>query len=254
MKSPTCIVRSCVLVLSLLTLTSVVNADPINSPMWEYLRAQFLPAQPYQFDQRIQVLTPQFAEDSRQVPIAIDASAIGDVEKIMILADISPFQLVLEYWPHDLPPVFTFNMKVQQGTGLRAAVLTKSGQWHIGSGYIEATGGGCSAPSIGLADPAWQDHLGSIEGRWFAESEQGGRLKYSIIHPQDTGLANGIPAFFIQRMQVSSAQEKVLARMHMYEPVSENPRLTLATGPLEGPIYLSMWDNNGNEFGKVIEP
>ena len=135
MKNLICIVSSWLLLTSagVQAQQPISQVDPTDSSMWGYLQQQFIPNQPYHFDSRISVNTPLFAEDSTQVPISIDASAIKDINMIMVLADISPFQKVMEIWPGDFEPIFSFNMKVQQATAVRAMVLDKHGHWHVGS-------------------------------------------------------------------------------------------------------------------------
>ncbi|HBZ99082.1 MAG TPA: quinoprotein dehydrogenase-associated SoxYZ-like carrier, partial [Pseudomonas sp.] len=54
------------------------DADPLQSVMWEYHHKGLLNGEPYVFDERVQVQVPPFAEDSRQVPIHVDARALGD--------------------------------------------------------------------------------------------------------------------------------------------------------------------------------
>ncbi len=259
MKSHKCIANGFILGLSI-SLTSLSQAntnDPTDSPMWDYLKTKYIPNQSYQFDQRIIVQTPLFAEDATQVPITIDATAIPNVEKILVLADISPFQKVLEFTPGKFTPQLSFSMKVQQATAVRAMVLTKSGVWHVGSGLIDASGGGCSAPSIGLADPAWQDYLGEIRARWFSANHLTGekqRLKFHIIHPQDTGLADSIPAFFIEQLHIDNQQGNTIARLQLFEPVSENPTMTLEKLGTTETLTLHFRDNNGNEFTRQVKP
>ena len=255
MKNLICIVSSWLLLTSagVQAQQPISQVDPTDSSMWGYLQQQFIPNQPYHFDSRISVNTPLFAEDSTQVPISIDASAIKDINMIMVLADISPFQKVMEIWPGDFEPIFSFNMKVQQATAVRAMVLDKHGHWHVGSGMIDASGGGCAAPSIGLADPAWQDNLGNTTARWFNTPSQQ-RLKFQTIHPQDTGLANGIPAFFLEDVIISDSDGQQMAKLKLYEPMSENPLLSLEKNGSSKPVELYLRDNNGNEFSKQVLP
>ena len=252
MKNQRCIVKG-VLLAMLLSHGAVAASkiDPTNSPMWEYLRQQYIPDQEYKFDERITINTPMFAENATQVPITIDARSIDHIEKILLLADIRPFQKVLEFEPGELAPILPFNMKVQQATAVRALVRTKDKIWHVGSAMIDASGGGCSAPSIGLADPAWQDNLGQISARWFSQSQ---RLKLHIVHPQDTGLANGIPAFFLNQLHITQKNGDTMASFKLYEPISENPMLSLQSQLPPKQIQLNFRDNNGNEFNKMVMP
>jgi sulfur-oxidizing protein SoxY len=103
------------LFLTLLVTVFTVQAeesDPIGSPMWDYTREQFIGAAPYRFDDRVKVSLPAFTENSAQVPVHIDASALaGDIERIVVWADLNPIQHIFTYYPH--PDVIP---KVSQGS------------------------------------------------------------------------------------------------------------------------------------------
>jgi len=71
-----------------------------------------------------------------------------------------------------------------------------------------------------------------------------------IIHPMDTGLAAGIPAFHIEDIVVTDASGQVLSRIQPLEPVAENPSFTLdfaAVAPGTR-LHVGGRDNNGNRI------
>ena len=73
----------------------------------------------------------------------------------------------------------------------------------------------------------------------------------------DTGLADGIPAFYLERLAVRDDQGRLLARVETYEPLSANPVLSLDLGPVDGPagaVSITGVDNNGNPVEASIEP
>lgn len=82
------------------------------------------------------------------------------------------------------------------------------------------------------------------------------RLRLRIIHPMDTGLVAGIPAFFIENLVFSDEQGRVLMRIKALEPVSENPVFTidLPPGLAATRVQVSGRDNNGNAIQTWIEP
>lgn len=120
------------------------EADPLQSVMWEYHHKGLLDGEPYVFDERVQVQVPPFAEDSRQVPIHIDARALGDeVVRIEAWADLNPIPRIFTFTPGDqVLPLVAIRIRVEQATPIRAAVLTRDGLWHIGSAKVDAAGGG----------------------------------------------------------------------------------------------------------------
>lgn len=227
--------------------------DPLKSPMWDYLRDVFIGDAPYQFDASIKVSVPAFAEDPTQVPITVDANAIAQpIEKIVVWADLNPIQHIYTYYPHHgIRPKISVRIKVQQGTAVRAAVLLKSGDWRIGSAYLDASGGGCTTPSVANADPYWESHLGEISGKKFVRND-GGRYKLKVIHPMDTGLVNNIPEFYIQQLELRDDSKQALLRMELSQPVSENPVFSFDVISPDASHRLWMRDNNGNEFEQQL--
>ena len=244
----------CCLLLPVLGTAS--ETDPLNSPAWDFMRKTFIGDANWTFDNNVKVSAPVYAEDPMQVPIQIDASAISDVSRIVAFADLNPIQHILSYEPGtDLKPSVSVRIKVQQATPVRAAVLDSKGLWHVGGAWIDAAGGGCTAPSTGNASPYWEDHLGEIKSRSFSSvqsSSDSVRFKFKIIHPMDTGLASNIPEFYIEQLQVRGTNGDVLARMQLSQPVSENPVITLDLKDSAKKALLWMRDNNGNEFEKVM--
>jgi sulfur-oxidizing protein SoxY len=239
------------LLLSLVLGTTAFSApapvDPLNSVQWETMYALFFKDQAVKFDSRIKIIAPEAAEDSLQVPVMVDASAIPKVRKLLVFADFNPLPKVLEYEPLNAQPRIGFRFKIQQASPIRVAALDDEGTWHIHGVWIDAAGGGCTLPSLGSADEVWASRLGEVHGRLWQRDNTQQRLRFSVIHPMDTGLADGVPVFYIDAIDISDPQGELLARLLPFEPVSENPVFSLDF-PVAGPLKLSGRDNNGNRF------
>jgi sulfur-oxidizing protein SoxY len=70
----------------------------------------------------------------------------------------------------------------------------------------------------------------------------------------DTGLASGIPAFFIQKLDLSDDAGTRLMRIETFEPVSENPVFTFDLGNANADkLWLTGIDNNGNKIRAQIK-
>ena len=227
--------------------------DPLQSPMWDYLRHVFLGDTPYQFDDRIVVLVPPFAEDPTQVPVTVDATGLSEkIEKIVVWADLNPIQHIYTYYPlKDVKPNVSLRIKVQQATPIRAAVLTRNGHWLIGSTYLDAAGGGCTTPSVANASPYWESHLGEISAKKF-QRKTFGRYKFKVVHPMDTGLVDAIPEFYLQQLELRDAQGDALVKMDLSQPVSENPVFSFDVTQPSAQHRLWLRDNNGNEFEQPL--
>nr|WP_064495493.1 quinoprotein dehydrogenase-associated SoxYZ-like carrier [Pseudomonas chengduensis] len=222
--------------------------DPVTSVMWDYYHQRLLNGEAFVFDDKVRLEVPPFAEDARQVPIQIDASAYrGKVKRILAWAELNPIPRILDFAPGEhLEPSLAIRIRVEQATPIRAAVLTDDGVWHIGSARVEAAGGGCTAPSVVRAEAGWEERLGQVLGKRFVHGEDS-RLRLQVSHPMDNGLVGGIPEFYIEQAELRDADGLLLGRIELFPAVSENPTLTL---DLRGDRQAELWlrDNNGNEF------
>ncbi|MFI8608196.1 quinoprotein dehydrogenase-associated SoxYZ-like carrier [Pseudomonas sp. NPDC077649] len=222
--------------------------DPISSVMWDYHHQRLLSGEPFVFDDQIRLEVPPFAEDARQVPIQIDASAYrGKVKRILAWAELNPIAQIFDFAPGELlEPSLAIRIRVEQATPIRAAVLTDDGVWHIGSARVDAAGGGCTAPSVVRAEAGWEERLGQVLGKRFVRGEHS-RLRLQVSHPMDNGLVGGIPEFYIEQAELRGEGGQVLGRIELFPAVSENPTLSFDLRG-EQPAELWLRDNNGNEF------
>ncbi|MEJ2621027.1 MAG: quinoprotein dehydrogenase-associated SoxYZ-like carrier [Candidatus Thiodiazotropha sp.] len=224
--------------------------DPLNSPMWQEMHQRLLNGAPVVFDDRVVVHAPAVAEDSLNLPLWIDASALGEVERLLVFAELNPIPKVLDMQPLKALPRIGLRIKVQQATPVRAAALTRDGIWHLGGLMVDAAGGGCTAPSMGSGSSDWVDRLGEVTARlWSRENHN--RLRASIVHPMDTGLVAGIPAFYLEQLEIRDGAGEPISRLSLFEPIAENPVLTLDL-PKRRQLTLLGHDNNGNPVAARI--
>jgi sulfur-oxidizing protein SoxY len=233
------------------------DGDPYKSHQWTELRKEFLgPKARTVFDERVKVQGPASAEDPMNVPITVSAVGLPGVERIMVLVDRNPIRKVLELTPVAAQPALAFRLKLEQASPVRALALVK-GVWHVGGTWVDSAGGGCTAAGATRKDGSWPQTLGQVSGRVFASvpgQDGSARLRVRVMHPMDTGLVGGIPAFYVKQLSIRDAQGRELARMQTYEPVSENPVFSFdfAQRP-PAPLRLVGADNNGNRLDVAIE-
>jgi sulfur-oxidizing protein SoxY len=232
--------------------SKTVPEDPFHSVQWETMYRMFLSEHPVVFDERVRVLAPQSAENSMAVPIHVDATALEGVEEILVFADLNPIPEILSYRPQNAAASIGFRFKVQQATPVRAAALASDGVWHVGHVWLDAAGGGCTLPSVASGSAEWESHLGEVSARLW-KRPQGSRLRFSVVHPMDTGLADGIPQFNIETMNITDAEGRPLALLETHEPVSENPMISLDLNTQDD-VMVDGRDNNGNTFAARISP
>jgi sulfur-oxidizing protein SoxY len=237
------------------------DVDPFDSQVWPDLQREYLGKGKVVFDQRVQVRGPGFAEDSMNVPITGSAQGLGQVEQITVLVDRNPIRRVLEYFPVGAAPSVSFRFKLEQASPVRAAVKTRDGVWHVGGTLVDASGGGCTVSGATRQDGSWAQTLGQVSGQVYAgtpapgsvASVGGTRLRIRVMHPMDTGLVAGVPAFYINRMAVRDESGRELLRLNTFEPISENPVFSFDfAGRPPGALRLTGTDNNGNRLDSVI--
>lgn len=227
--------------------------DPLQSVNWDLMREEFLGDTPFVFDDAVAMVAPTSAEDAMQVPFLIDATRLPRALRILVFADLNPINRILDFKPGRLAPVLAARFKIQQATPLRAAALDGQGLWHVGGQWIDAMGGGCTAPALAHGEADWTARLGETSVRVF-DREGRKRIRLQIRHPMDTGLAAGIPAFFIEQLVLTDEKGEVLGELATSEPVSENPLFTfeLPTALGLSEIGIRARDNNGNVFTRKV--
>jgi sulfur-oxidizing protein SoxY len=230
-------------------------ADPLHSSMWTTLAQRFFADAPVVFDDRVKVTVPSITENQAQVPVTADARGVTNVVKLIVFADLNPIQHVLTLTPANAAPFVSFRMKVEQATPIRAAALTKDGTWHVGGIYLDASGGGCSASAMARNDADWTETRGQTQAKLWRELDGMTRARFRVRHPMDTGLAkDNTPPYFIEKMDMRSASGSPLATLEMFEPVSEDPTLTLLLRmpAADTTLELEGRDNNGGEYRSSI--
>ena len=171
-----------------------------------------------------------------------------------MFADCNPIVQVLRYFPERSGAYLSFRVMLQQSTPVRAAARSADGVWHVGGTWVQTVGGGCTAPSAAAGSKEWQQRLNEVSGRQWSEGPLAGRVRLRIVHPMDTGLVAGTPAFHLEEIDLADAAGNRLMRVQTFEPVSENPVFTLNRGDIAGPVEASGHDNNGNTFKARIAP
>ena len=227
------------------------QGDPYRSHQWPELKKEFLGGlqAKVEFDPRVVVRGPAMADDAMAVPVSVSAGEIKDIERIVVLVDRNPIRKVLEFEPGPgARPSFAFRFKLEQASPVRAAVRTRDGVWHVGGHWVDSAGGGCTVAGATRQDGTWSQTLGQVSGRLFEGfDEAGARLRLRVMHPMDTGLVAGIPAFYLKRIAVQDGVGAELLRLSTWEPISENPVFTFdLVGRPRGPLRVSGVDNNGN--------
>ena len=234
------------------------GGDPLGSMQYPSLREQTIGKATARFSNAVTVQGPAFADDAMNVPLLVDARGLsavgGGVARIRVAVDRNPVRQVLEFEPLRALPVLAFRIRMEQASPVRAFVQTRDGQWHVGSTWVQAAGGGCTVPGLTRADGSWSKTLGQVQARFFNNVIEGSRrLRLRVMHPMDTGLVAGIPAFHIEQLELQDAGGEAWWRLALHEPVSENPLITFELPPQSPPVFrLTGRDNNGNRIDAEV--
>jgi sulfur-oxidizing protein SoxY len=236
------------------------GGDPLGSMQWPSVRRKFTGNEPLAFSDRILLKGPPFAEDAMNVPMLLDARPLlqtGEtIERIFLVADRNPVQQILTFFPHRALPVLAFRFRLEQGSPVRALVRTAQCRWLVGQTWVNAAGGGCTVPGATRADGSWSQTLNQVQTRYFRNVLEGNgtRLRVRVMHPMDTGLVAGIPAFHIEELELRDSAQHLWWRVELHEPVSENPLITfeLDRAP-PGTMLLNGRDNNGNRIAHEVQ-
>jgi len=231
--------------------TDALPADPFGSVMWKSMAERFFPDGPIVFDDRVRVAAPASAEDQFHVPITVDASALNDVRQIVAVADLNPIPHILTVRPEQAMSFVGFRVKLQQSSPIHVGVQTADGVWHIGGAYIDAAGGGCTAPAAAHGTENWMDTLGITRTIARRRVFDHARMTVKMKHPMDTGLADGIPAFYMSELNITDESGALVAEIDLYEPVSEDPTLTLLPKMRSkdaSKLNVQARDTEGNEY------
>lgn len=230
---------------------TVDPADPLGSVMWTTVRDVVFPGATMVFDDHVQVFSPPVVEDTMNVPVSVLVNGLPDVEEIVLLVDHNPIFKALAFFPVQAAPAFETVIKVQEATPIRAAARTSDGVWHVGGLRVDAAGGGCTVASVAASGGDW-DRLNEVSGTAWRRPDGGQRLRFQVVHPMDTGLVDGIPPFFIERLSVATPEGQELARLELFEPVSENPVFTIDLRGHAGPVVIGGADTDANQIAARI--
>lgn len=228
--------------------------DPLDSPMWTYHAKRIFGTDPVRFDPRVKIDVPEIAENQRVFPVTVDARGITQVRRILIFADLNPIPVAIDYRPTDAEPYVATRIKLDQRTPVRAAVQLESGEWLVSGLWVDAAGGGCSAPPVSRVKGDWAQHLGEVRGEAWPAGDGEARVRLAFRHPMDTGLVENIPAYHIESIVLKDARGRVLGDLAMQASVAEDPVVTLMPRAAAGAaLRVDGRDTNGRTYAAALK-
>lgn len=223
--------------------------DPLKSPMWTAHAQTIFGDDPVSFDARVKVVYPEIAENQRSFPVALDARGLGEIKRMVIFADLNPIPIAIDFQPSQAEPYIATRIKLDQRTPVRGAVQLADGRWLVSGGWVDAAGGGCSAPPVSRVKGDWAEHLGEMRGEAWPMADGFSRLRVNFRHPMDTGLVANIPTYHIEEIDIKSSDGTELGQMEIWASVSEDPALTIMPRAKGGDtINVAARDTNGRDY------
>lgn len=228
-------------------------ADPLGSPMWNAHATTLFGDDPVRFDPRVKVQHPLIAENQRAFPVAVDARGIEGVKRIILFADLNPIPVAIDYRPEGAEPYIATRIKLDQRTPVRGAVQLASGEWLVSGDWVDAAGGGCSAPPVSRVKGDWAEHLGEIRGEAWPLADGDARLRLNFRHLMDTGLVENIATYHLEALSVKGVGGKPLGTMEIWASVAEDPAITLMPVAQPGEtLTVEGRDTNGREYRALV--
>uniref|UniRef100_UPI0035CA7743 quinoprotein dehydrogenase-associated SoxYZ-like carrier n=1 Tax=uncultured Sphingomonas sp. TaxID=158754 RepID=UPI0035CA7743 len=222
--------------------------DPLASPMWQGLGHTLFGEAPVRFDDRVRVTFPAIAENQSSFPVTVDARGIKGVKRILLFADLNPIPLAVDYTPERAQAFLGTRIKLDQRTPVRGAVQLEDGSWLVSGGWIDAAGGGCSAPPASRVKGDWAEHLGEVRGIALHAAD-GTHVRLAFRHPMDTGFVANIPTYNLDAVALTGAGGKSYGTMRIEASVAEDPTITVIVDTAPGEtIVLRGSDSNGIRY------
>ncbi len=200
------------------------------------LKKLYLSDHTHTHNSKIKIISLNEVEEAHEVPVIIKLPEnLANAYKIAILIDNNPIQLAANIFPYKNIKSIGVNVRLEQDSLVRVAVLDESNIWHVNSKKIIVNSpGGCSLPSCNPEKEICEmKELGKIKLNKYQRSSGNWRFKLSINHPMDTGLVKNptsgdfIPEYFINHISLENRNGYTLAKADTFGALSANPILII---------------------------
>tara|TARA_B100000686_G_scaffold54455_1_gene58667 strand:+ start:12746 stop:13636 length:891 start_codon:yes stop_codon:yes gene_type:complete len=235
---------------------ALINLDPQNSLIWSDLKISLLGKNSnVTFVEDIRVIMQDHIEEPHEVPLIVKLpKRLHNFTKFILIIENNPIQQVIELNPFKQIEALGMNVRLEDDSPVRAAVLDENGIWNVGSKMVfVASPGGCSSPSC---DPAVevckQGEIGKIAVKQYGREGKAERIKLKITHPMETGFVINvdgeiIPEYYINRIHVDDINGPI-ADIATYAALSSDPVILLDLPEKGQSIRVHVKDSHGLEF------
>ena len=230
--------------------------DPRNSEVWSDLQNQLLGKDAkVSFVDDIKLIMQDYIEESHKVPLIVTLpKRLHNFKKFILLIENNPIQQVISLKPYRAIEALGMNVRLEDDSPIRAAILDKDGNWNIGSKMVfVANAGGCSTPAcepgIEVCEPGI---VGKIVVKEYEREAGAQRIKLKITHPMETGFVvdvDGeiIPEYFVKTIHVDD-RDGPIADIITYAALSSDPVILLDLPEKGQSVRIHVVDSHGLEF------
>ena len=229
-----------------------LHNEAFNSLINEYLgeNANF------SLNNKIKIIMLDEVEEAHEVSMIVKIPEnLYNSKKITFLVDNNPIQLVAEVFPNQPVASLGMNIRMEQDSYVRAAILDQNDHWNIASKKVVVKSpGGCSLPVCNPEKEICEEReLGKIFMQTYKRKSGAHRLKFMINHPMDTGLVLSptdgklIPEYYMNNIHFKN-NEKTIAVAQTYGAMSANPTIVIDFKKTIEDIAVEATDTKGKLF------
>ena len=230
--------------------------DSQNSEMWNDLKNKLLGKNAKVFFvEDVKIIMQDYIEEAHKVPLIVTIpNRLHNFNKLILLIENNPIQQVISLKPYRSIEAIGMNVRLEDDSPIRVAILDNDGNWNIGSKMVfVASAGGCSTPAC---DPAIEvcepGIVGKIAVKEYEREAGAQRIKLKITHPMETGFVVDtegeiIPEYFIKNIHVDDIDGPI-ADITTFAALSSDPVLLLDLPEKGQSVRVHVMDSHGLEF------
>ena len=232
------------------------NLDPQNSEIWEDLQELLLGENAkVSFVKDIKVIMQDYIEEPHKVPLIVSIpERLHKFKQFVLIIENNPIQQVMILKPYRSIEALGMNVRLEDDSPIRAAILDEEGIWNIGSKIVFVSSpGGCSSPAC---DPTVEvcevGIVGKIAVKEYGREAGAQRIKLKIIHPMETGFVTNvdgeiIPEYYVNKIHVDDIDGPI-ADISTFAALSSDPVILLDLPEKGQSIRVHVKDSHGLEF------
>ncbi len=237
-------------------LQSIDSLNPNNSEIWYDLQNNLLGKDiNIVFVDDIKLIMQDYIEEAHKVPLIVTLpKRLHNFKNFVLIIENNPIQQAMAIKPYRPIEALGMNIRLEDDSPVRAAVLGDNGVWYVGSKMVfVASAGGCSTPAC---DPSVEicetGTIGKIAVKQYEREAGAERIKLKITHPMETGFVTDlqgeiIPEYFVKNIHVDDNQGPI-ADITTFAALSSDPVILLDLPKKGQSVRIHAKDSLGLEF------